>query len=97
MPLASQAVLAIMLRKTRENKAIKQKEKEWELALRDGRRKFWRWYNPIKSEIKLNMKNAIDWYFFYKAKDDGDKSFHLIMWAIVTVGLVGWWRIAFGI
>jgi uncharacterized membrane-anchored protein YhcB (DUF1043 family) len=46
--------------------------------------------------LKKMIKKAINWYWFNNSKSDGSKALHIIMWLIVTVGLIGWYRIAFG-
>jgi inorganic pyrophosphatase len=47
--------------------------------------------------LKKEMRKIINWYFFYQAKNDGEKALHIIMWSIATVGIVGWYKLAFGI
>mgnify|MGYP001559960608 CR=1 FL=1 len=83
-----------MLQKTREDRIIEQKSREWELSLRDGRRKFWRWWTPIWGEIKLNMNKLIEEIWFSKAKTTGDRAWHVIIWLLCARAFIRiWWEV----
>ena len=76
------------MRKRRDDKKLETKKKEWDRIM-----------VPVEKNLKWLkkvIKNAIDWYWFNDSKKDGQKALHIIIWAIITVGIVGWWRIAFG-
>lgn len=67
--------------KSRENRLLATKKKEWDNA-KLGYTKTWTKYS---NKFKNNMKKAIDWFFFYKYKDKGDKAVHLFEWFIWTL------------
>ena len=74
--------------KRSEQRKLEEYKEKWDGQKRDVD-KYLKW-------LKKMFKKAINWYWFNDSKKDGQKALHIIMWAIITVGIVGWWRIAFG-
>ena len=78
----------------REANYIRQKDREWRLALSDGRRKFRKWWTPVWYEIKLGMNKLIEQIWFSKAKTTGDKAWHVIIWLLCARAFVRiWWDV----
>ena len=64
-----------------EDRKLEAKKREWSEGLREWdkqKRKFWR--GCVKE-----MKKAFNWYFFYQAKNDGDRAYHIIMWLTINI------------
>jgi hypothetical protein len=82
--------------KSSETRRIRAKDREWKSNIDvffDKSRPFVsKWWKFIKGK----MKKAIKWYFCFQPKNDGQLALHLILWSLVTMGLVGWYNIAFG-
>jgi len=47
------------------------------------------WFGKYSKKTMNSLEKAFDWYFFYnKAKDKGDKAYHIILWLLVSFTLL---------
>lgn len=54
---------------------IKNKEKEWEENNKDINK----FLDRLWKKTKKYYKEMIEWYFFYKPTDNGDRALHIIL------------------
>jgi len=64
-----------------EERKLEAKKREWDEGLREWGKRKHKWWRECRKE----MRKAFNWYFFYEARDDGDRAYHIIMWLSVNI------------
>lgn len=59
-----------------EERQLEAKKREW----KEGRREWDKQQRRFLRGCQKEMKKAFNWYFFYEAKDNGDRAYHILMW-----------------
>lgn len=70
--------------KKSEKRKLKAIDKRWYRIAK----RFDVWWNPIWSEVKLDVNKIVNWYWFDNSKGSGDKALHLIMWFLTNLALL---------
>lgn len=65
--------------KNKENKIIAEKVKEWDQQIKP----FDLFLGRLIKRAKKYYKYMVEWYFFYKPTDNGDKALHILLMLFV--------------
>ena len=74
--------------KKREIQRIESKEREWDLAIRDFKRRLFKFWDSFKDKLKIEVKRMLDFIMFYKPSDKLDRKWHIFEMIIIYIFLV---------
>ena len=72
---------------------IESKEREWDLAIRDAKRKFIKFWDSFKEKSRIEIKRMLNFIMFYKPTDKLDKKWHIfemiVIYLVLQCALIG--------